>query len=352
MTNTPTRRKWRWYQFSLRTFLLLVGLSGVAAFFIAAQMHRPKITRANLAELQPLAELGQDVYRIVWSPDRQRMALVRWGQPVEIRDAKTLELIETLGSGKRIIGFAFSPTYDVVAYCETSTNAEMLHRRTGKRFVLPTPNSQPDLAFSPDGTLLATGGYGNSVRLWRTSDGSLVRTIPTGNVEGGLSVQFSPDGQLLAVGNRNAFARLFDVTSGQELRVLPKPQTHRMAFDPTGQYLAISYADGDLGLWRIADGKLLHDRSGVAEDLYHVDWSPDGKLLVTAGLKGKITLWNADDLTVLHELPSPEWVISVKFSPDGTHVFFAGGTQLPGERKLQVWGIDRPLTSFMKRLRQ
>ena len=56
------------------------------------------------------------------------------------------------------------------------------------------------VTFSPDGTLLATGSIDGTARVWRMSDGSLVRTL-TGYTNGARSVAFSPDGTLLATGS-------------------------------------------------------------------------------------------------------------------------------------------------------
>ena len=55
------------------------------------------------------------------------------------------------------------------------------------------------VAFSPDGQILASGSYDNTVRLWRAADGALLRTLEHTNSV--WSVAFSPDGQTLASGS-------------------------------------------------------------------------------------------------------------------------------------------------------
>ncbi len=77
-----------------------------------------------------------------------------------------------------------------------------------------------------------------------------------------------------------------------------------------------------------------------ADEIYRVDWSPDGKLLASAGLNTAITVWNGEDLTLLQELESPEWVIGLRFSPDGTRLITAGGGRQTGSpREVRVWGV-------------
>jgi WD40 repeat protein len=80
-----------------------------------------------------------------------------------------------------------------------------------------------------------------------------------------------------------------------------------------------------------------------AEEIYSLDWSPSGDLLASSGLRAEICLWD-ENLTILHRLPAPEWVISVKFSPDGSRLIAGGGSQAQGQdRSIRVYGVPRSL---------
>ncbi len=298
--------------------------------------------------------MKSDIWQIAWSHKRDRMGVVGWEAPVEVRDAISLNVLDTIGEGKKIIHFAFSPQDGVVAYSENDMKktAAILNRRTGKTVTLAVGSDQPDVVFSPDGLLLATGGYGTTVGLWRVADGEHVRTFDVGTVIGGLSPEFSPDGTLLAVGNRNSTTSVFRVATGELLFTLPKACSQELEFSPDGQVLAVVYVDGSVALWRVADGSLIVERKTSAEELYTVDWSPDGSILATAGRKAMITLWNPKDLSVVRELPAPEWVIRVKFTPDGLNLHYAGGDgRKGGKRKLEVLGIEGSLYSLLHRPR-
>ena len=114
-----------------------------------------------------LGYLGQGpIGQVAWSPDGRSLA-VAYSRGVSLYDAETLEQVR---------------------FWETYT---------------PVPN----LAFSPDGTLVAAGA-GDQVWLWRVSDGALQRTRPghTGSVT---SVAFSPDGTLLASSSWDGTVRLW-----------------------------------------------------------------------------------------------------------------------------------------------
>ena len=144
------------FQLSLRAWLIVLP---IIAGVVGWQSRHAVLTPRNVASLNEVATLDEDIWEIAWSPERDRMAVLGWEKPAEIRDALTLEKIDTLG--EKLIHFAFSPDKDVVAYCKNGKEAEILDRKTGRTIVLDAGNSQPQMAFSPDGKAMATGGSGH-----------------------------------------------------------------------------------------------------------------------------------------------------------------------------------------------
>lgn len=96
----------------------------------------------NVRHIHKLRELDDDVKEIVWRPDGSQVAFVRWEQPVEIRDGRTLEPTRQIGAGKKIIHFAFSPDPSFVAYCENNGVVEILNLQTGNSIELDAPKGQ------------------------------------------------------------------------------------------------------------------------------------------------------------------------------------------------------------------
>ena len=299
------------------------------------------ITPATAARLRPIGEVPQEVFRIVWGPGRGRFTLVGWQTPAEVFDLDTLRPVRTLGADRKLIQFAAAGG-DTVAWCENDTRVEVRDLKAGRTVMIDAGNEQPRMAFSPDGKLLATGGYGTEAKLWDPATGQLVRALGAGP-EGGLTVVFSPDGKLAAVGNRNAETRVFEAATGKLLHTLPKPMSHELRFSPSGKVLAVGYVDGSVGLWDVATGESRgRARAGVRE-VYTLDWSPAGDLLATAGLGGVITLWDRE-LKPVKELAAPEHVSQVRFSPDGSRLLSAGRPHQPTpepspDQKLVVWGL-------------
>jgi WD40 repeat protein len=323
----------------LALFASLVLLSAITAAPVERTRPTP-ITPENAADVHPIGEIQQDARRVVWGPGVGRLSLIGWETPVEVLDARTLKPLRRVAADRKLIDFAVAPNGNTVAWCENSRHAEVVDLRGDRALVLDAGNHQPSVSFSPDGKLVATGGYGSKAKLWDAVTGRLVRALDAGPTEGGLTAIFSPDGNLVAVGNRNAETRLYETASGKLLHTLPRTMPQELHFSPDGLALAVAYVDGHVGLWDVARGALLHDRATGAEEVYTLDWSPAGDVLVTAGRKGKIVLWGSRDLTLLQELEAPEWVIQARFSPDGSRIFTAGGTFLPSaDRKVVIWGL-------------
>jgi WD40 repeat protein len=335
--STVVRRLPRFWRFRLSTLLIVVTLAGA---WLAVTFNRESLSRQNLSQLQLRERFDMDIWKVVWRGDGKRVALVGWEQPVQIHDGTTFWRMDTIGQHKKIVHFAFSPDESTVAYCENAGKPCILDVSTGQTRVLDTPPGQWKMAFSPDGGLLAAGSYGNAARLWDVSSGESIHELDIGSATGGLTVVFSPDGKYLAVGNRNASTYIFDVETGQRVTNLPKRMSQELTFHPTLPVIAVAYVDASIGLWNITDGRLLHEVQTTAEEIYTLDWSPDGQLLASAGLRGDVNLWRGDDLTLLHTIAAPEWVISVRFRPDMRGLVVAGGdVERGGQRYVQEFTV-------------
>ena len=337
----------RLFRFRLLTLLVLVTL---VAVWLAWRFHREPISSANVSQLQRLSEIeAPAIFKLVYSPDRSRVAFVGWETPVQIREAVTFWPLGVQGTDRKLIQFAFSPDGEHVALCENSTRAEIISHRQNRRFILETDDPQPDVVFSPDGKLLATGGYTNAPKLWNVATRKFVRAFNRGGGRSGMTPVFSPDGKILALGDRNDVTTLFSVATGKQLLTLPKRETQELMFHPSGDLLAVAYCDGMVRLWEVPTGKLVAEQDSEAEEIYTLDWSPDGQLLATAGLNGDISIWDRT-LNRLHRMPAPEWCISVKFSPDGTRLITAGGSATDREQRgVTVWGVPPSLSQWFAR---
>jgi WD40 repeat protein len=319
---------------------LTVALSTFAAPAPRPPKSQPPLTPENVAKIEPVGEIARYAYRLVFGPGPGELSVLPWEESIEVFDVNTLKSVRRLAADRRLTHVAFTPDGDTAAWSDNrGTSVEIVNLRTGKGRTVEAGGRQAHVAFSPNGEYLATGVYGTVATLWKTATAEKVRTFET-DTDGGLTMAFSRDGKMLALGNRNSTTSLYEVATGKPLHVLPRRMTHEIKFNPAGTVLAATYVNGLVALWDVATGKVLHERASGAEELYTLDWSPKGDLLVTAGRKGKITIWDPKDLKSLKELEAPEWVIQVRFSPDGSRLFTSGGSVLPSrDRRVQVWGL-------------
>lgn len=190
------------------------------------------------------------------------------------------------------------------------------------------------VAFSPDGSLVASGSVDNTMRLWRTQPASLLRTM-LGHPFPVLTLAFSPNGAQLASGSQDGLVRLWRVSDGAAIRTLTghSGRVLSLAFAPNGLSLASCGEDFTIRLWRIADGRslLLLDEGMTA--LAGISFSPDGRRLAFGESTGMLRVWNIpDERWDLRVRESDQPVTSVLFSPDGRWL-------VSGHRQgaLQVW---------------
>jgi eukaryotic-like serine/threonine-protein kinase len=225
-------------------FLLSSDGDGVIHFWdIAGRKERAVLTPHN-----------SNARRVVISPDDKTVAIGNNLQGIELWDLDTLQLRRKLpGHNGTILALAFSPDGQTLVAGDANGNILLLEPNRGAERASFSGDALGvrSLAFSPDSKILAsTGSRGVDVKLWDVASHQPIATLE-GHDNSLLNLAFSPDGTLLAAGCRNGNVLLWDVTSGQTLATVPAHQgaIWSVAFSPDGRTLA-SVGEDRLGkLW-------------------------------------------------------------------------------------------------------
>jgi WD40 repeat protein len=193
---------------------------------------------------------------------------------------------------------AFSPHSNILAIGDDGGGVEFWDPVTGHSTgsMGSAGSGVLSIAFSPDGTTVATGGKG--VLVTDAANGQWIGEIPSHSVGVVHSVEFSPDGKILATLSIDGSVRLWNLASRPQFRtpvlVPPGDGAQSMAFSPDGKILATGYADGTVRLWNPATGQSIGALAFAAPGgVYSVAFSPNGKILATGNGDGTVRLWNS-----------------------------------------------------------
>jgi RNA polymerase sigma factor (sigma-70 family) len=270
-------------------------------------------------------EPGLYTEAVALSPDGKTLVAKHYNG-LYFRDAATGKELRKItlpaGDGRTLTSWlTFTPDGKQVAATFSGNAIHLIDVGTGevrRRFTYDQPLCA--CVFSPDGKLMAAGGYEKGVafaRLWEAATGKELRRCAAG--DGGIrSVAFSPDGATLACGDDDGRLRLWEVATGKELKVFPKNgrDIQSVAFAADGKTVA---AAGDaLRLYDVATGK---ERIRIDRRARGLAFSRDGAIL-TGAVSGAIYRWDtASGRQLTPSAAQDSAVEQILVSADGRRVF-------------------------------
>jgi len=191
------------------------------------------------------------------------------------------------------------------------------------------------IAFSPDGTRLASSGNGDqAAAVWSLPDHRrLLSLAHTGIVN---AVTFSPDGERIATASADRTAALWSSDKGERLFTLGGHTTGlwRASWSPDGALVATCGDDGSVLLWNVQEGRRVGRLFGHRAPVHDLSFDPKGRWLASAGSDHRALVWTTEPQQRIiflrgHVLASA-W--SIEFSPGGDHVLTASA-----DKTARIW---------------
>jgi WD40 repeat protein len=187
-----------------------------------------------------------------------------------------------------------------------------------------------NVALSPDGKRIVSGGVDKSVKVWDAQTGKELLTLK-GHGESTTCVAFSGDGRrIVSAGLENAL-KVWDADTGKELLTLGghTDSIQCVAYSNDDKRIVSGAWDKTLKVWDANTGKELHTLRGHTDDVRSVAFSPDGNRIASASLDTTVRVW---DVRMGRELLTLRghtgYVRCVSYSPDGKRIVSGGDDAL------------------------
>jgi WD40 repeat protein len=209
------------------------------------------------------------------------------------------------------------------------------------RATYPTPEANT-VAYSPDGSVLASGHQDGRVLLWDAETGVQIATLnPASDRQPSVNdLVFSPGGSLLVSASADGTAKVWDLRTDRVIhRFTHADAVGAVAFSPDRSLVATGSEDGTAKIWQL-DGERVTVLAGHQGAVQSIQFSPDGTRIVTSSQDKTIRLWDVEtgrELLILRGHAAS--VADTAFSPDGVHLASASYDGTIREYVLPIEGL-------------
>jgi WD40 repeat protein len=179
------------------------------------------------------------------------------------------------------------------------------------------------VAFSPDGSLIATNSFDGRLRIHDARSGQLLRALGADVERGGRGLAFTPDGKnIVCAGfHMDKLVRLWNAETGGLVRTYAghnEIEAYAIAVSPDGRWLASAGTDKQILVWDLASAELKHRIADQPFPVTALAFSPDSSTLASGGGDKKIHLWDTASGRLQKSLEGHrDWISVLAYSSDG-----------------------------------
>jgi hypothetical protein len=281
--------------------------------------------------LQPDGEKGALNVTIFAPPEFEQ----RGEEPEEATAPHGHPVATLRGHASWVISVAFSPDGTRLASGSRDHTVRLWDAATGEclKTLRGHTSTVECVAFSPDGKQVASAGKDKAIRLWDAATGEPIKAL-LGHIDGVRAVAFLRDGRRLAsTGDDHRMLRIWDLATAQCVKSLPcDPGCWGLAVSPDGSEIAAASDAGWVGLWDAETGKRKQRFFAQVGKCWSLAYSPDGKRVLAAGDEPLMKVWEVATAKCLAALRAGDRIRAVAFSPDGKHIASGGW-----HRAVRLW---------------
>jgi hypothetical protein len=307
----------------------LPGEIALLRTWIDAGAKEEGTVRITVPDIRPKAPVAPPVAALAYHPGGQILSAGGRGT-VYFFDAATGDLQGKLeGLHPRVTALAFARDGKHLAVASSAMGATHEVRlyqinggiATSGVVVNAHADVIQDLAFSPDGKMLASCGYDRLIKLWDLETRKELRVLKD-HSDSVYGIAFSPDGKLLASAAADRAVKVWDVATGRRLYTLGESTdwVYAVAWSPDGRHLAAAGVDKSIRVWQVSagGGRIVHSVFAHEAPLLRLTYTTDGKTLYSLSEDRTIKAWDAQRMVERKVYDrQPETVLSFAVRPDG-----------------------------------
>jgi hypothetical protein len=183
--------------------------------------------------------------------------------------------------------------------------------------VQPPASNLTQVAFSPDGKLLATGGQSGAVQLWDPASGAEIRRVAGQHAASITALAFSPDGSLLLSTSEDGVLYLWNTLTGEPVLNLQDSSFYSAAFGAYGKTIITGGENVAIKTWDIASGGQTQALTSGLGTIRHMAANPGGGQIAVSGDVSAVEIWDIASGALAYTLPFAPDVTGIAYSPDG-----------------------------------